>query len=470
MGQHWFGNFVQGRDWANIWLNEGFATYFSALYTWHHEGNDAFRLEIYDDQTAEQAQDRNDYRRPIVDRHYTDPLQMFDAITHEKGAVVLDMMRYVLDGADTSAHPPSQNTLFFRALRYYLTRHHAQTADTADLLDAIWTTTGQDLTWFFHEWVFMAGHPDYRVEASYDAAKRIEKLKVAQTQQVDAVTPIFDMPIDLAFYGVNGERKEIRVRDNSPQQQFDIPLDFEPQWVDFDPDDLIDKTVDFKKSEDALIAESERDPSMMSRLWASEQLGAKTRTDSVVATLKHVLANDSFYGVRAVAATSLGSVGTVEAKSALLSALQQPDSRVRTAVVHSGAFEVLQAEAATKPEVHVMQASLDGLVSTKDARSAAILLAQAQAGVPERVRLSALRGLEGLKDSIARDHPQDLVEVVRAALNDRFLAVRETGVELVGIFGLAQFQQDIQTEAQNAPIAQERDAAQQVLEQLNRLQ
>jgi aminopeptidase N len=510
LGQHWFGNFVQGRDWANIGLNEGFATYLSALYTRHHEGNDVFRLEIYDDQTAEQAQDRNDYRRPIVDRHYTDPLQMFDTITHQKGAAVLDMMRYVLDGADATAQPASQSEPFFRALHYYLTAHHAQTADTADLLEAIWTTTGQDLTWFFHEWVFMAGHPDYRVEATYDAPKRIEKLKVAQTQHVDAVTPIFDMPIDLAFYGSNGERKEIQVFDNSPQQEFDVPLDFEPQWVDFDPDGLIDKTVEFEKPEDALIAESERDPSMMSRLWAAEQLGTKTRSNSgsSAAALAHVLVSDPFYGVRAVAAGSLGSIGTGQAKSTLLSALQQPDSRVRVAVVHalghfstdhavydalintlrndasyaaeaaaaeqigrsgvSQAFDVLQAEAAATPEMHVMQATLDGLVSTKDARAAAILLAQAQPGVPERIRLSALAGLARLKDAVARDHPQELVEVVRAALHDPFLPVHETGEQLVGTFGLAQFQADIQTEAQSAPMAQDRELAQQVLEQLHR--
>ena len=93
-------------------------------------------------------------------------------------------------------------------------------------MQAIRATTGEELDWFFREWVFMAGHPDYRVEASYDATKKIENVAVTQTQQVDALTPVFDMPIELAFHGANGERKEIQVRNNLPRQQFNIPLNF----------------------------------------------------------------------------------------------------------------------------------------------------------------------------------------------------------------------------------------------------
>ena len=509
LGQHWFGDYVQGRDWANIWLNEGFATYLESLYTQHHEGNDAYRFEIYEDQLDEQAQDRDDYRRPIVDRHYTDPMQMFDAITHEKGAAVLDMLRYVVDGKEATSQPASQNGLLFRALQHYLLVHHAQAADTSDLISALHDATGQELGWFFREWVFMAGHPDYRVEAAYEPIQKIEKVSVAQTQEVTAETPVFDMPLQLAFFGSHGERKEIQVRDNLQRQEFDIPLDFEPRWADFDPDDFIDKTVQFDKSSDALIAEAENDPSMMSRLWATDQLGEKKgqNADVVVAALARILAGDAFYGVRAAAASSLGKIGTNAAKVALLSALHEPDNRVRTAVIESlgnfsndqtvynvfvsalhndssyavesaaaralgksgaaEAFEVLRAEAAAQPEVHVMRATLDGLVATRDPRAAAILLAEARPGVAERTRLTALAGLPVLKDVIARDHAPELIDVARAALHDSFLPVRETGEELAGAFNLVQFQSEIRSEAESAPTIDERDTAQKVLQRLH---
>jgi aminopeptidase N len=512
LGQHWFGDYVQGRDWANIWLNEGFATYLTALYTQHQEGYDAYRFEIYDDQMTEHEEDRDNYRRPIVDHHYSDALDMVDATTHVKGADVLDMLRYVVDGADAASHPASQNELLFQALHHYLVAHHGQSVGTPELIESIRTSTGEELDWFFREWVYMAGYPEYRVEASYDAAKKIETVTVSQKQQVDAMTPLFDMPIELAFHGTKGERKKTQVRDNLQHQVFEIPLDFEPRWVDFDPDDFIDKTVQFDKPVEMLIAEAEKDPSMMSRLWAAQQLSAKTLAslDARVEALAQVLSSDGFYGVRAAAATSLGSIGTEKAKVALLSALQQPDSRVRTAVfealgnflkdqaVYSAfvnalhndssyaveaavaralgrsglaqAFDVLQDEVRANPELHVMQGTLAGLAATKDPRAADILLAKAQPGVPERIRLSALGGLESLKETVTKNQLPGLIEVVRAALHDPFYITRETGQELVGVFDLTQFEADIQTEAQNAPMALQRLPAQQVLKQLHHSQ
>jgi aminopeptidase N len=506
LAQHWTGDLVQGRDWANIWLNEGFATYLQALYTQYHEGNDAFRFEIYNDQLTEQAQQRADYLRPIVDRHYSDPMQMFDAITHEKGAAVLDMLRNLLDGREAAAHAASQEEPLFLALRHYLSAHRAQSADTADLIEALRETTGQELGWFFRQWVFMAGHPDYRVTAHYDAVHKLERLSVAQMQRADVVTPVFDMPIDVAFHGGNGERQETQLRDHLRTQEFDVPLAFAPQWVAFDPDDVIDKTVQFAETTDALVAQAAKDPSMMSRLWAVGELGRQkgTNVERSVAALTHVLSEDAFYGVRAAAAAALGRLGTGKAKAALLAALQQSDSRVRTAIVQglrdfpkdrlvnaalvdtlhndtsyaaeaaaaealgrtgdAGAFEVLQAEAALQPEVHVMRATLDGLVASRDARAVAILLAQAQPGVPERIRVTALAGLAKLKHAVGPERARELVGVVQAGLQDPFLPVREAAVELAGSFHLTQFRADIQKDA-DAPLDTQRDLAQKVLAQ-----
>lgn len=510
LGQHWFGDFVQGRDWANIWLNEGFATYLEALYTQHHEGYDAYRFEIHRDQLTAQEEDRSRYRRPIVDRHYADPLDMLDATTHEKGAAVLDMLRYILDGSDAASRPASQNELLFEALHQYLTAHRGQSAETSELIESIRTATGAELGWFFHEWVFMSGWPDYRVAATYDTARNVERVTIVQEQQTNSETPIFDMPIELAFYSADGEARRVQVRDNLQRQDFEIPLEFEPQWMDFDPDGFIDKTLQFPQPVTALVAQAEKDPSMIGRLWAAQQLGTTTPDDKdeQVEALTHVLGNDPFFGVRIAAAKSLGHIGTENAKETLLSALHQPDSHVRTAIVEAlgnfskeqsvysallkalhedssysvqaaaarglgnsglaAAFESLHAEVMANPEAHVMEATLAGLAATKDPRVAKILLDQAKPGVPERIRLSALTELKRLKEGVGQNQVPNLIEVVRAALRDPYYLTREAGEELVGAFHLTQFETDIQTEAQGAPMAMQRQSAQQVLEQLHR--
>ncbi|MGH9758182.1 MAG: M1 family aminopeptidase, partial [Candidatus Acidiferrales bacterium] len=510
LGQHWFGDYVQGRDWADIWLNEGFATYLTALYAQHHQGYDAYRFELYQDQLSAQEEDQESYRRPIVDHHYADPFEMLDTTTHQKGAAVLDMLRYVVDGSQAASQPASQNETLFRALNHYLLAHHAQSADTPELEESIRSTTGREIGWFFREWVYESGWPEYQVAASHDAAAHTEKITVLQSQQTNSETPVFDMPIEFSFYGANGERMKVQVRDNLPRQEFEFPLSFTPQWVDFDPDNFIYKTVEFPKALGALMAEVEKDPSMMSRLWATQQLGkaALADPDARVAALARVLNHDQFYGVRVAAAASLGKIATEEAKAALLAALQQRDSRVRTSAAaalgnfsnepavysvlasalqndlsyaveaaaaeglgKSGmpqAFDLLRQEIAKNPELHVMQGALGGLVATKDPRAVEILLAQAQPGVAERVRLSALSDLESVKAEVKTTQMPELAETVKSALHDPFYLTREAGEELVGVYGLTQFEPEIQSEAQDAPMAMQRDAARQALNQLHR--
>ena len=508
LGQEWFGDYVQGQDWADIWLNEGFATYMEALYTQYHEDNDAFRVEMLDDQHSAEQQDHDDYVRPIVDVHWRYPLQMFDSITHEKGAVVLDMLRNVLDGSSAASRPGSQNELFFRALCAYLKAYHAQAVGTADLERILELTTGKDLKWFFNEWVYQAGYPHYVVTADYEAGRKLERVKVVQTQDAAGVPSTFIMPIELAFYGAGGQARRVQIEDRVRTQEFEIPLGFAPQWADFDPRDVIEKDLIFQQPADATIAKLKRDPVTMSRLSAASDLaGIRGRsTGAAVSALARALRRDSFYAVRATAASSLGRLHTEGAKAALMAALQQPDRRVRAAAVEAlagfahdrsvygaltarlrddrspavqaaaavalgsytqlGAFSVLREAAASSDEPHVTQGVLAGLVATRDERALPILLADARAGVPERLRLGALKALGGTTGFASASDRSAVAGVVHDALADPTVSIRLAGESLAGSYGLTAFADDIGTNARTAPTDFERDAAQNALQQL----
>lgn len=511
LGQHWFGDYVQGRDWANIWLNEGFATYMTALYTQYHEGNDAYRYEVYRDQSTALEVDASRGPRPLVDRRYVDPMDMLDEITHEKGASVLDMMRYVLDGDAAMQSPASQKETLFQALNQYLTTHAAQATDSADLLRSIRTRTGKELGWFFDEWVFKGGHPDYRVSATYDPKRKAEVLTVTQTQTVTANTPIFDMPIDVAFFGDGNQRVETRIRDHAAEQTFVIPLAFKPSWVDFDPNDILYKTVAFEKTNEELTREARNDPYMMSRLWAAKQLGDRLSADQAccVQALTEVLEGDSFYAVRMQAASSLGAGRSEQAKQALLDAMRQPDSRVRTAAVsamsnflgdraviatlirtlrddpsyavqaaaaeelgRSGserALGALRSKSAARLQQIVAIGVLDGLAETGTPQAARILLRYAQPGTPQRLREHALLDLPKLKGELQRADAQALARTVGDALDDPYLPVHEVADQLVDAFGLKQFRAAIERDAKEAMFIDDRIDARRILRDLGKV-
>jgi HEAT repeat protein len=222
--------------------------------------------------------------------------------------------------------------------------------------------------------------------------------------------------------------------------------------------------------------------------------------------LARVLTQDRFYGVRAAAAASLASIGNSRAKATLLSALQEPDSRVRTAVVsalgvydkdsavfltlvhaleedssyavaaaaarrigESGnvqAVDFLKRAVARNPDVHVMLAVIDALAATDDLRADDILLAEARLGISKRIRLRALTVLAGMKATNRLDRSPELIAVTAAALCDPFFRIKEAGEDIVGAFRLTQFRSDVEREAQDAPTIMQRESAHKALERM----
>ncbi len=433
---------------------------------------------------------------------------MFDSITHEKGAVVLDMLRNILDGTQEASQPASQKELLFRALKAYLTRYRARAVDTDDLIKTINAVTGHHLGGFFDEWVYRAGSPHYRVTVRYEPRTRSETITVLQVQQGHDGPRIYTMPVWLAFHGPFGESKFVRVFDDARSQRFKIPLTFEPIWVDFDPNDVIEKSLEFTQSLSALIAKAEHDQAMMSRITAVEHLGAITdaRSNAAVAALSQVLEYDPFFGVRVSAATALGRIHTERAKAALIQALPQTDSRVRVAVIEglaafrrdssvyallsrrlhddqsyavqaaaaagmgeSGmpdALEALEALARAGPDIHVMQGIFTGLAATDAPKAETALLRYAEPGVPERLRLEALQALTEFAPPHVADYRSRLLRVVRSALQDPFLLVQLAGVSLAATDDLSECRQTLSRLAHTAPTNFQRAAAETALDKL----
>ena len=95
LAHQWWGDLLTCRDWAHAWLNEGFATYFEALWCEENLGADEFAWNVRQDREGYLDEDTNHYRRPIVCNRYRTPIELFDRHLYEKGSLVLHMLRRI---------------------------------------------------------------------------------------------------------------------------------------------------------------------------------------------------------------------------------------------------------------------------------------------------------------------------------------------------------------------------------------
>ncbi|MEE9465154.1 MAG: M1 family aminopeptidase, partial [Candidatus Neomarinimicrobiota bacterium] len=315
----WWGDLLTTKDWNNIWLNEAFTSYFEALWFEHDRGQREFLMELEDAYESYMEEDTDDYRRPIVTGLYENSAQMFDSHTYLKGELVLHMIRYLLG-----------DELWWQAIRHYARTHAGQAVETNDFRQAIEDATGQPVEWFFEQWVYRAGHPEYNVAWKWDRKRSAVALTVKQTQRVDQVIPLFRMPVKIAITGEAGTQTSI-IFVYQAEETFYLPADAKPSRVSFDPENWILKELTFDKSKKELLNQLASGGDI-ERRRAADWLD-KFNNSAVVTALGTALREDEFRGVREHTATTLGRIRTKAARDQLLTGLQDPDSRVRQKVV-----------------------------------------------------------------------------------------------------------------------------------------
>jgi aminopeptidase N len=426
LAHQWFGNLLTCKHWSHAWLNEGFATYFDALFHEHHKGQDEFRYLMYENAREYFQEDAERYRRPLVTNIYKEPIDLFDRHLYEKGALVLHMLRYVL-GED----------MFWRSMQQYVRANEHQVVETVDLERAIETATGRNVQAFFKQWVYQGGYPEYQVEFAWDEASRMATVTVRQQQQPGTEhgveTPLFDMPVSLCV-ALPDTTQHVPLRIKEALHVFHIPLSAKPRWVSFDPGNWILKKLHLKLPKDLLINQLAHDPDPMGRLYAAQALGELASLEAVQA-LRRALEHDTFWGVQVEIAAILGKIHTPEALEALLAAMALPHPKARRAVVIAlGEFK--------EPRVaHVLTAVLrqtDASYFVEAEAAAALGKTHADGALPslqeasqkgswnEVIRHGVCRGLAELKDVRAIPLLVDLTVYGRPP-QARYAAIRALG-------------------------------------------
>src|SRR6266581_2296831 len=229
IAHQWFGDSVTESTWADLWLSEGFATYFAGLFIEKYDGEEAFRAYMRSAAERYFAYE-NQHRSPIHDTETLDLNQLLNPNNYEKGAWVLHMLRKQL-GDDA----------FFKGLRDYYQAHHESNATTEDLREALEKASRQNLREFFARWVYASGHPKYELSWSWKNGTEKGGLLTITLQQTQPGDVFLDpVPVVIDFDG--GARHElIKPTGKSASQQFSLVS--RPQSVQIDPDETILKEV-----------------------------------------------------------------------------------------------------------------------------------------------------------------------------------------------------------------------------------
>ena len=440
LAHQWFGDLVTCRDWSQAWLNEGFATYFEAVWLEADKGWDEYLYDVFRDVQSYVEEDAERYRRPIVCNVFRDPIELFDRHLYEKGAAVLHMLRGELGWERMK-----------RSLRRYVGDNAQRNVETIDLVRAIEAETGRNLRRFFAQWVERAGHPQLEVSYAWDRERKIARVTVAQTQTVDDANPAYAFELELGFvaelpgalrndFGDGPLAGETRVKlpVEARSRTFAIPLDREPALVRVDPSGWILASWKSALGTDLHVASLLGDPSPPARIRAAKALArdgsARART-----ALAQALEADPFWGVAVEVAVALGKSRAPSARATLLRNTGHPHPKVRRAIAEAlGNWrddEVATALLAMRGDASyfVVAAALHALGKTRDSRAFDALVAGVETpSWLETIGAGAARGLGALADERALPVLEGLLRGDRAESLRRaaVAALAQLGTEL----------------------------------------
>jgi aminopeptidase N len=251
---HWFGDLVTAESWANLPLNESFATYAEYLWNEFKYGREQADFKGFQDFSIYFG-NKSKENVDVIRFDYADREHMFDEISYQKGGRIIHMLRNTVGDA-----------AFFKALNLYLTRYAYKSAEIHDLRLVFEEVTGTDMNWFFNQWFLSSGHPVLNIQNTFDPERKEVSVTIRQNQDLSK-TPLYRIPIAIDIY-FNGkvERKEIVL--DKQKQSFVFPVATLPDLVNVDAEKYILAEKSEVKNLQQNVFQYEHAPLFMDRLEA----------------------------------------------------------------------------------------------------------------------------------------------------------------------------------------------------------
>jgi aminopeptidase N len=493
LAHQWFGDLITCRTWEHLWLNEGFATYFTDLYMEHRDGPEEFALRRRDQNRDYMEKTKEPARLGLSPSPRGDqPLELFGGKQYDRGAAILHQLR--IEVGDEA---------FQDGIRRYVRDNADRAATSDDFRASMEAACGRSLDWFFAQWVYGAGYPV--LEVSFEGqAGHLNRVVIEQVQPAGSGQPA-EFRLTLPVRVVDGKTiHNLRLDVRRRRQVFDLPAAIFPERIVRVGDGgAVLARIKVKQDREAWTRNLLQDSDVTGRIDAVEALGEWPELSAP--DLAAAVARDPFWAVRRDAVRALGRVPGKEPLDAIVAAAADPDARVRETAAESlgertrdeagalltrlvggdaspyvrsqaarslgkvhaeGAFDLLVGLLKVDSHRETLRAgALDGLRSLGDRRAVELahpLLAyEWPRGDNFPMREAALRLLLGL----APDEPATRAAVVKL-LDDPFHRMRERAAQTAGNYAIREAEPRLKAMAESEPFDSVKAAAKSALEKL----
>lgn len=232
IAHQWFGNAVTEYDWDDVWLSEGFATYFTLLFREHAYGRDDFLEGLANSKkTVDAFHEKNpDYR--IVHDNLSDMSKVVSSHTYQKGSWILHMLRGVIG---------TEN--FWKGIQAYYAKYQNGNATTSDFRREMENVSGIDLDWFFEQWLYNPGALNIEGNWMYNPTNKEVHIVLNQVQNEQN---LFRMPIQVAIKTKGNMTVQTLTLDQKTNR-FTLKVEEEPENILLDPESWVLMDANFYK-------------------------------------------------------------------------------------------------------------------------------------------------------------------------------------------------------------------------------
>ena len=222
VAHQWFGNCVTEYDWDDVWLSEGFATYFTLMFREHAYGRDDFVMGLNNAKENVYNFYKDNKDAPIIHDNLKDMKDVLSySLQYQKGAWVLHMLRNYI-GEDA----------FRQGIRNYYKKYFNLNTTTDQFKFEMEKVSNVNLDKFFDQWLYKGGM--LIIDSDWKYNEKNSEIEISMDQVQDDGY-LFDMPIEIMLTFENNSSKIESIQLDKKTKKFIISSENKPKEIKIDP-------------------------------------------------------------------------------------------------------------------------------------------------------------------------------------------------------------------------------------------